>query len=176
LHDVSFLALLSLYWGLSLILLKYRTGEETREEVDKSSARSDEMGIYTFHKEVHFELNYAKKGVFYPPKAGLPPLIGGSSVVPFLYEFLKKGPILNYIVPKKGYFCPQKQGYPPWFEGPFLSYFCREYLKRALFWNNSWQNGTLLSLGAHDVYKVYLFMMCTGRLTVQCLCVPYVGE
>jgi hypothetical protein len=43
----------------------------------KFSARSDEMGVEAFQKDHHFELNYAKKGVFYPPKAGLPPLIGG---------------------------------------------------------------------------------------------------
>jgi hypothetical protein len=53
------------------------------------------MSIRASQGIVYFELNYAKKGVLYPPKAGLPPLIGGSWIALFLYKFLKKGPILN---------------------------------------------------------------------------------
>jgi hypothetical protein len=68
---------------------------DIREKGTKSSARSDEMNIHTFQKGGLSELNYAKKGAFSPPKAGLPPLIGGPPFVLFLYEFLKKGPILN---------------------------------------------------------------------------------
>jgi hypothetical protein len=53
------------------------------------------MSIRAFQREDHFELNYAKKGALLPPKAGLPPLIGGYLRVLFLYEFLKKSPFLN---------------------------------------------------------------------------------
>jgi hypothetical protein len=58
---------------------------EIRETGPKSSARSDEKKIHAFQKEGHFELNYAEKGVFYPSKAVLPPLIGGSGIALFLY-------------------------------------------------------------------------------------------
>jgi hypothetical protein len=53
------------------------------------------MNIQTSQNNVHFELNYAKKGALYPPKAGLPPLIGGSPFALFLYELSKKGSVLN---------------------------------------------------------------------------------
>jgi hypothetical protein len=68
---------------------------EIHEKGTKSSARSDEMDIQTFYNNVHFELNYAKKGALYPPKADLPPLIEGSLFAPFLYELSKKGSVLN---------------------------------------------------------------------------------
>jgi hypothetical protein len=68
---------------------------EICEKGNKFSARSDEMEIRTFPREVHFEPNCARKGVFFPPKAGLPPLIGGSPITLFLYEFLKNVLILN---------------------------------------------------------------------------------
>jgi hypothetical protein len=48
------------------------------------------------------ELNYAKKGVFLPPKAGLPPLIDGSLFVDFLYKLLKRGLFWNDYRQKRG--------------------------------------------------------------------------
>jgi hypothetical protein len=53
------------------------------------------MGSQTSQSTVRFELNYAKKGVLLPPKGALPPLIGGSLFVAFLYKFPKKGSFLN---------------------------------------------------------------------------------
>jgi hypothetical protein len=53
------------------------------------------MNIQVSQGIVYFELNYAKKGVLYPPKAGLPPLIGGSRSALFLYKSLKKALILS---------------------------------------------------------------------------------
>jgi hypothetical protein len=46
-------------------------------------------------KGAYFELNYAKKGGTFTPKSRATPLIDGPRLVYFLYEFLKKGPILN---------------------------------------------------------------------------------
>jgi hypothetical protein len=65
------------------------------EKGGKSSARSDEMVFLLPFSRAHFVLNCAKKGVLLPPKAGLPPLIGGALFVDFLYELRKRGPILN---------------------------------------------------------------------------------
>jgi hypothetical protein len=92
---------------------------EICEKVDKFSARSDEMRIWTFLRGVQFELNYAEKGVLLAPKAGLPPLIIGSLFVDFLYELLKRG----------------------------------------LFWTNSQQDGSTLSLEIRGMCK-YSYLRC----------------
>jgi hypothetical protein len=51
------------------------------------------MSFRASQKGYPFELNYAKKGVLLPPKAGLPPLIEGSLFANFLYELRKRDPL-----------------------------------------------------------------------------------
>jgi hypothetical protein len=53
------------------------------------------MGMCPLQREVHFELNCAKKGVLLPPKGDLPPLIDGSLFAVFLYKLQKKSSIVN---------------------------------------------------------------------------------
>jgi hypothetical protein len=50
------------------------------------------MGIRTLQRECRSELDYAKKGVLFPPKAGLPPLIRGPYLSLFCTNSLKMAP------------------------------------------------------------------------------------
>jgi hypothetical protein len=54
-------------------------------------------------KELYFELNYSKKGVLFPPKVGLPPLMEGSPFADSLYKLFKRGLFWTNYRQKRGH-------------------------------------------------------------------------
>jgi hypothetical protein len=88
------------------------------------------MSIQVFQIVVHFELNCAKKRAFYPPKAGLPPLIGGPCIAFFCTNSLKGAySELNYV--KKGVLLPLKADLPPLIGGSLFVNFLYELPRKG---------------------------------------------